>query len=64
MNSVLFGRFVAPPLAPPVRSAPGSIVHLLVRINTLVHSFRTVFLLFLRNTVFTRGTRTEGGAAL
>lgn len=42
------------------RSAKESIIHLLVRINTFMHSFRAGFLLFKKNTVFTTGT--EGKA--
>ncbi len=55
----LQGKFSIAPFVMNYRSAEGSIIQLLVRINTLIHSFTTVFLLFLKNTVFTRGTRAK-----
>lgn len=59
----LYGQFSVAPFVVNYRSPEGSIIQLLVRINTLMHSFRTVFLLF-KKYCFHQGEKGAEGKAL
>lgn len=60
----LYGKFIVAPFVVNNRSDEGSIIHLVVRINTLIHSLRTVFLLFKQKYCFHQGDKGAEGKAL